>query len=99
MQPTLPAQSKKHTYLKMHFNKIAYRRSREAAVTAVARKIAVIVWHMLTHKVGYIPIDSSVYNNRMKQKKIKKITKDMAKFNITFKELSMHNDMVLSNVG
>jgi len=72
MQPTLPAQSKKHTYLKMHFNKIAYRRCREAAVTAVARKIAVIVWHMLTNKVGYTPIDSSIYNNRMKQKKIKK---------------------------
>jgi len=93
------AQSKKHTYLKMYFNKIAFRKGREAAITAVARKLAVIVWNMLTNKVSYKPVDSMVYNNRIKKKKINKITKDMEKFNITMKDIFMYKEQTMCSIG
>ena len=35
------------------FKKIAFRKGRQAAITATARKIAVIIWNMITKKQAY----------------------------------------------
>ena len=35
------------------FKKIAYRKGRQAAITATARKLAVILWNMITKKEQY----------------------------------------------
>ena len=43
------------------FKKIAFRKGRQAAITATARKIAVILWHMITKKQSYNPTNKYVF--------------------------------------
>jgi transposase len=43
------------------FKKIAFRKGRQAAITATARKIAVILWNMITKKQPYNPTNPYVF--------------------------------------
>ena len=69
------------------FNKIAFRSSRISAVTATARKVAVIVYKMLTKNEEFQA--EKVEGNKMKIKlqQIKKIKKNLHKFDISLQDL------------
>lgn len=43
------------------FQKIAFRKGRQAAITATARKLAVIIWNMVTKKQPYTPNKEYVF--------------------------------------
>ena len=45
----------KDTHLSDFFKKVAYRRGRTAAVSATARKLAVIIWNMISKSIAYKP--------------------------------------------
>lgn len=45
----------KDTHLSNFFNRIAYRKGRTIAVSATARKLAVILWNMVVKKMPYKP--------------------------------------------
>jgi len=45
----------KDTHLSDFFRRVAYRKGREAAVSATARKLGVIIWTMVINKVPYSP--------------------------------------------
>lgn len=45
----------KESDLGKFFKKIAFKKGRQAAITATARKIAVIIWNMVTKKEAYNP--------------------------------------------
>lgn len=81
--------SKKDDYLTLFFRKIAYKKGRGAAITATARKVAVIVWNMITKKCKYSPIKTEEYLLQQKQRKLKYIKKDLEKYQISIGELSM----------
>ena len=81
--------SKKNDYLVMFFKKIAFKKGRGAAITATARKIAVILWNMIVKKEPYNPIKSEEYLSQMRQRKIKFIKRDIQKMKITIDELSI----------
>lgn len=73
----------KDTHLSDFFKRIAYRRGRQAAVSATARKLAVIIWNMVTKNEPYDP--PRIYLFRDEKKKlglIKRIKKQIIKFDI-----------------
>lgn len=73
----------KDTHLSDFFKRVAYRRGRQAAVSATARKLAVIIWNMVTKKQAYNP--PTIYLFRDEKRKlglIKRMRKQIAKFDI-----------------
>src|SRR5882762_287893 len=63
---------KKHP-MTSFFRKIAFKKGRGAAVTATARKLAVIFYNMVTKKESYKPFDHQNESENFKTKQIKKI--------------------------
>lgn len=49
------------THLSDFFKRVAFRKGRQAAVSATARKLAVIIWVMVTKKVSYQP-EKNIYS-------------------------------------
>ena len=80
---------KKQGSLMHFFKRIAYRKGRAAAITATARKLAVIIWNMIVKKQSYNPINEIDYKENMKVKAIKSIQKRMKKLGITNNQLSI----------
>ena len=70
------------------FKKVAYRKGRQAAITATARKIAVILWHMITKKKPYKPKTQYVFLDE-KRRAIARLRKNMSKFGINPDELGV----------
>lgn len=73
---------KKEGYLMLFFKRIAYKKGRGAAITATARKIAVIIWNMIVKKTEYIAVNTQEYIQKMKSKKIAQIKVMMKKYEI-----------------
>ena len=78
----------KEGVLTSFFKRIAYKKGRAAAVTATARKIAIIIWNMITKKQEYQPIKQEHYIEIIKGKRIAAIKKSMKKMGITIDEIS-----------
>ena len=74
---------KKDGLLVSFFRRIAYKKGRAAAITATARKLAVIIWNMIIKKTSYVPIDSHEYQELIKKNKIHYINKIIEKYKIT----------------
>jgi transposase len=70
------------------FKRIAYKKGRAAAITATARKLAVIIWNMVMKKQAFNPMSDQLYQELYKHKQLNRIKKMMTRFNITTKELS-----------
>jgi transposase len=80
----------KDTHLSDFFKRVLYRRGRAAAVSATARKLAVIIWNMLHKKVEYQPpIQYLFLDQKRKLKLVAKIKKSITKFDITNEELGI----------
>lgn len=80
---------KKEGNLMHFFKRIAYKKGRASAITATARKLAVIIWNMIIKQEEYKPMSDKNYKLLMKQKAIKSIQYRMKKLRITTDELSM----------
>jgi transposase len=73
----------KDTHLSDFFKRISYKKGHQTAVSATARKLAVILWNMITKNQQYNP--PSIYMYRDEKRKlgmIKRIRKQIAKFDI-----------------
>jgi transposase len=71
------------------FRHLAYRKGRTAAIGATARKIAVIIYKMLTEGKPYSYDYAQEQTEYMKVSKLKNILKTMDKFNISREELQL----------
>ncbi|WP_439185658.1 IS110 family transposase [Carboxylicivirga taeanensis] len=60
----------KDTHLSDFFNRVAYRRGRQAAVSATARKLGVIIWTMVTKKVPYSPPNEYLFLDQKRKMKL-----------------------------
>lgn len=78
----------KESDLGRFFQKIAFKKGRQAAITATARKIAVILWNMITNKVQYIPKTQYVFLDE-KRKQLALVRKKIAKFGLDPNELGI----------
>ena len=77
----------KDTALSNFFKRIAFRKGRVAAISATARKLAVIIWNMVVKKMPYKPETEYQFVDQ-KRKKITQMKKLIAKFEITVDDLS-----------
>lgn len=73
----------KDTHLSIFFNRIAYRRGRPAAISATARKLAVIIWNMIIKKIPYMPPTEYLFlDQKRKLKLVSRIRKNIAKLDL-----------------
>ncbi len=81
----------KDTHLADFFKKVLYKKGRTAAVSATARKLAVIIWNMITKKQPYKPPTQYLFlDQKRKMGLIKKMKKQIHKFDITGQELGIN---------
>ncbi|MFA8451933.1 MAG: IS110 family transposase [Bacteroidales bacterium] len=87
----------KDTHLSDFFKRIAYRKGRQAAVSATARKLAVIIWTMVTKRVPYQPpTDYLFLDQKRKLRLVNKMKKNIVKFDIKPEDVGFRNPLNLS---
>jgi len=69
------------------FHRIAYKHGRMHAITATARKLAVIIWNMLTKKEQFSYISNDDYKEQIRQNKIRKAQRLIKSADISLDEL------------
>ena len=73
----------KDTHLSDFFKRVAYRKGRATAVSATARKLAVILWYMITKKIPYSPpMEYLFLDQKRKLRLVTKIKKSITKFDL-----------------
>ncbi|MEJ7626172.1 MAG: IS110 family transposase [Ferruginibacter sp.] len=73
----------KDTHLSDFFRRVAYRKGRATAVSATARKLAVILWNMITKRIAYNPpIEYLFLDQKRKLRLVQNIKRNIAKFEI-----------------
>ena len=71
----------KDTHLSDFFRRVAFRKGRQAAVSATARKLAVIIWNMVYKKIPYLPEKEYLFlDQKRKLKALANIQKQITKF-------------------
>lgn len=80
--------NQKDTALAHSFRALKAKNGHRLAVTAIARKIATIVYNMLVKGQSYDPMGSEEYQKLLRLKKIKNIQRTIQKHNITEDEIS-----------
>ena len=65
----------KDTALSNFFNRIAYRKGRPAAISATARKLAVIIWNMIVKNVPYKPLSDYEFLDQKRKRKVQEMKK------------------------
>lgn len=79
------------------FQKKAYKKGRQAAITATARKIAVILWNMITKNEQYQPKTDYLFVAQKRKKGIvKKIKKQINSLGLTNEDLGLSTNSSLS---
>ena len=69
------------------FHRIAYKKGRMHAITATARKLAVIIWNMLTKKEQFSYISNDDYKEQIRQHKVRKAQRLIKSAGISLNEL------------
>ncbi len=78
----------KDTLLSNFFRKIAFKKGRQVAVSATARKLAVIIWNMVTKKQKYKPPTEYLFlDQKRKRGLVKRIKKQIDKFDLKPEDL------------
>jgi hypothetical protein len=80
----------KDSHLGQFFRRISHRKGRVAAITATARKLAVIIWKMVVEKVPYSPPNPYLFRDQKRSKLIADIKKKMNKLNISHMDLGLN---------
>ncbi|MBN8852868.1 MAG: hypothetical protein BGO55_03835 [Sphingobacteriales bacterium 50-39] len=70
------------------FKRIAYKKGRNAAITATARKLAVIIWNMIIKSQHYIQHDLQTLTEKRKNAQILNIKKRLFRLNLTETEMN-----------
>jgi transposase len=71
------------------FIRIAIRKNRSAAITATARKLAVIIWNMIVKQIPYNPPNEYEFLDQKRKRKVRELRKQINKFGITNDELAL----------
>ena len=68
----------KNTHLSDFFNRVAFRKGRTVAISATARKLAVIIWNMLYKRQQYNPPTTYEYLDQKRKRKVRQLRKQIA---------------------
>lgn len=81
---------KDSTPLRDFFHRINFRKGRVSAITATARKLAVIIWNMVTKGIAYQNPEGYLYlDQKRKLGLVKRIRKQIDKFGLTSDDLQI----------
>lgn len=81
---------KESTPLRDFFHRINFRKGRVSAISATARKLAVIVWNMVVKKVAYINPEGYLFlDQKRKIGLVKRIKKQIDKFGLTNEDIGL----------
>lgn len=80
---------RKDGVLKKIFSRIAFKKGRAAAITALARRLAEIFWIMTVKKVPYKAQNEKEYEEKTKNNVIKNIQHKMRRLNLTAEDIIM----------
>ena len=78
----------KNANLNNFFVRISIRKGRSAAVTATARKLAIIIWNMIVKKVEYTPRIPYEFLDQKRKRIVRELQKKVAKFDISADEMN-----------
>lgn len=82
----------KEGHLNNFFRRISYKKGRATAVSATARKLAVIIWNMLTKNEKYKPPTEYLFlDQKRKMKLVSRIKKNIAKFDLKPEDVGFFN--------
>jgi len=82
---------KDSTPLRDFFHRINFRKGRVSAITATARKLAVIIWNMVTKGIPYQNPEGYLYlDQKRKLGLVKRIQKQIDKFGLTDDDLTIN---------
>lgn len=70
------------------FKRVAFRSGRQAAIVATARKLAVILWNMISKKQPYQYMENEEYERKLREQKIRIINKQIQRFDLQQQELN-----------
>jgi transposase len=79
----------KDTPLSNFFNRINFRKGRVSAISATARKLAVIIWNMIIKKQPYNNDYGYEFLDQKRKRKVKEMRKLIHKFDIKTNELGL----------
>ena len=83
-------QPKRFHAIKGFFHRINFRKGRTSAVSATARKLAVIIWNMVVKGMPYINPEGYLFlDQKRKLGLVKRIRKQIDKFGLTNEELGL----------
>jgi len=81
---------KESTPLRDFFHRINFRKGRVSAISATARKLAVIIWNMVVKGVPYVNPEGYLFlDQKRKLGLVKRIKKQIDKFALTNKDLGL----------
>jgi len=84
---------KDSTPLRDFFQKINFRKGRVSAISATARKLAVIIWNMVVKNVPYLNPEGYLFlDQKRKLGIVKRIQKQMNKFALTINDLDIETN-------
>jgi len=87
----------KDTHLSDFFKRVAYRKGRHSAVSATARKLAVIIWNMVAKKIQYNPPKQYLFlDQKRKLGLVNRIKKQIDKFELKPEELGFGNNLIIN---
>ena len=70
------------------FKRLAFKYGRAAAITATARKLAVIIWNMITKQQPYMQPSTEIYDERIRKMTLKNIQRKITVLKISADDLS-----------
>jgi transposase len=79
----------KDTRLSNFFNRLNYRKGRVSAISATARKLAVIIWNMVIKKQPYNNEHGYEFLDQKRKRKVQEMKKLIHKFDIKTDELGL----------
>ncbi|WP_179019138.1 IS110 family transposase [Winogradskyella forsetii] len=89
----------KGTHLSDFFRRVDYRKGRHSAVSATARKLAVIIWNMVTKKIEYQPPKQYLFlDQKRKLGLVNRIKKQIDKFELKPEDLGFQNNLNINNL-
>lgn len=81
---------KDSTPLRDFFQRISFRKGRVSAISATARKLAVIIWNMVVKGIPYVNPEGYLYlDQKRKLGLVKRIRKQIDKFGLTNEDLDL----------
>jgi len=79
--------NKKDGSLNQFFKRIAIKKGRVSAITATARKLAVIIYNMLTKNEAYKPLDQTLYQHKIRTNQIRNLQNKINRLKVVPEEL------------